>query len=169
MKLECCSKSAEETEALGGTLAQVLSPGDVIILSGQLGAGKTVFCRGVVHGLGSKDQVTSPTFSLLNVYIGRLPVYHFDVYRLDNPDEAWVLGLDDYVNGDGITIVEWGEKIEDLLPEDRLEVRILYGRRADERRIHFAPRGIWQSKMALLQAKLAAAAEVIAHGTHCCS
>ncbi len=110
--------------ALGAEVAAGLRAGDVLALAGQLGAGKTHFCKGIVSGLGGDPgQVTSPTFTLVHEYTcgSRLPVYHFDWYRLDSPAELLAVGWDDYLDeGDGVLLVEWADKFTDLLPPDAL-------------------------------------------------
>ncbi|MDI6710098.1 MAG: tRNA (adenosine(37)-N6)-threonylcarbamoyltransferase complex ATPase subunit type 1 TsaE [Bacillota bacterium] len=116
--------SPEETLALGAALGQLLRPGDLLCLSGDLGAGKTAFAQGVARGLGVEGPVTSPTFIIVNEYEGRLPFYHFDVYRLDDPEEITLLGFDDYLEGNGVTLIEWAERIERALPEERLGIKI---------------------------------------------
>ncbi|HHX76773.1 MAG TPA: tRNA (adenosine(37)-N6)-threonylcarbamoyltransferase complex ATPase subunit type 1 TsaE [Firmicutes bacterium] len=128
-------------EKLGAT---VTSPG-VIVLSGDLGAGKTTFTRGIARGLGIKDTVHSPTFNLLNIYTGgRFPLYHFDFYRLDNYEELWDLDLEEYFFGDGLTVVEWGSKFTDILPKEYLEVFFSLSSRGETNRIiSFLPSGIW--------------------------
>lgn len=111
--------------AYGREFAGRLGPGDVVALSGDLGAGKTHFCKGVVAGLGCGDDVTSPTFSLVREYRGgRLPVFHFDFYRLDSPAEVLAIDWEEYVENDGILLVEWAEKFLDLLPEGTIRIRI---------------------------------------------
>lgn len=143
------SHSSEETWELARRLAPTLSKGDLISLTGDLGAGKTVFTQGIAAGLGVVEPVTSPTFTIIKEYDeGILPLYHFDVYRIFSPDELEELGFDEYFYGDGVTVVEWGDKIEELLPDVRLEVRIL--RLVDEsyRRIEINPYGDeWQHKV----------------------
>lgn len=107
---------AEMIEA-GRRFADTLRSGDVVALNGDLGAGKTHFCKGLVAGFGSEDEVTSPTFALVQEYrSGRLPIYHFDWYRLENPIELYGLGWDDYLDEDGIVVVEWAEKFPGMLP-----------------------------------------------------
>ncbi len=142
------SHSPEETWGLASKLAIVLSKGDLINLSGDLGAGKTVFTKGLAAGLGIIEPVTSPTFTIIKEYgEGRLPLYHFDVYRLFSPDELEELGFDEYFYGDGLTVIEWGDKVEELLPDIRLDVKIL--RLVDDnfRRIEISPYGdAWQEK-----------------------
>lgn len=142
------SHSPEETWELAKKLAPILSEGDVINLSGDLGAGKTVFTKGLAEGLGIDEPVTSPTFTLIREYQGRLPLYHFDVYRLADPDELDELGVDEYFYGDGVSVVEWGDKVEILMPDVHLVVKIM--RLVDEsfRRIEIIPHGdAWQKKV----------------------
>ena len=111
------SHSPAETIALARTLAATLRRGAVLALSGDLGAGKTHFVKGLAAGLGTAASVTSPTFTLLHEYPGgRLPLYHFDFYRLDHADEALRIGLDEYLDGDGACAIEWAEKFPALLP-----------------------------------------------------
>ena len=111
------SHSPAETIACARTLAATICRGDVLALSGDLGAGKTHFVKGLAAGLGTAASVTSPTFTLLHEYPGgRLPLYHFDFYRLDNAEEALRIGLDEYLDGDGACVIEWAEKFPALLP-----------------------------------------------------
>ena len=113
----------EETRALGAALAKVLYPGDFVALEGELAAGKTCLVQGMALGLGHTGTVTSPTFTLLHLYEeGRLPLYHFDVYRLTAPEELESLGYEDYFYGDGICVVEWSGLVAAYLPERRLSV-----------------------------------------------
>jgi tRNA threonylcarbamoyladenosine biosynthesis protein TsaE len=130
------SRSPAETFAHGQSVADALKPGAVLALRGDLGAGKTHFVKGIAAGLGaSPDDVTSPTFTLVHEYIGgRLPVFHFDLYRLDDADEVLRIGLDDYLAEDGVVIIEWADKFPELLPEETrwLHFRVLEG---DEREI----------------------------------
>lgn len=133
--------SPEATMALGEELGRLLKGGEVICLTGDLGAGKTHFAKGVARGLGITELVTSPTFTLINEYSGRLPLYHVDVYRLGGPDEAYDLGLEEYLYGDGVTLVEWPGRVEELLPADRLVIEITRADGEDEniRDIKFNP------------------------------
>ena len=111
------SNSVEETIAAGRTYGRNAAKGDVFALTGDLGAGKTHFVKGLVAGLGSGAEVTSPTFVLVHEYEdGRLPVYHFDFYRLDNSEAVLRLGFDDYVFGDGVSLIEWADRYSDLIP-----------------------------------------------------
>jgi len=111
------SPSAEDTIAFGQSIAATLRRGDVLALCGELGAGKTHFVKGVTSGLGADAPVTSPTFTLIHEYFGgRLPAYHFDFYRLDDEFEALKIGLDEYLDGDGVCLIEWADKFPALLP-----------------------------------------------------
>jgi tRNA threonylcarbamoyladenosine biosynthesis protein TsaE len=113
------SNSPAETIAAGCTYAGSARPGDVFALIGDLGAGKTQFVKGFVAGLGSRAEVTSPTFVLVHEYEdGRLPVYHFDFYRLDNSEAVLRLGFDEYVFGDGVSLIEWADRYSDLIPKE---------------------------------------------------
>ena len=119
------TESAADTRALGERLAGQLKAGDVILLEGELGAGKSEFARGVAKGLGVQETVTSPSFTILNVYeSGRLPLYHFDWYRLESAEELYELGMDEYLGGDGIALVEWPGICPDAVPEKHLRIRI---------------------------------------------
>ncbi|HEY4282368.1 MAG TPA: tRNA (adenosine(37)-N6)-threonylcarbamoyltransferase complex ATPase subunit type 1 TsaE [Chthoniobacterales bacterium] len=112
------SNSPAETEALGRQFAGEIAPGSVVALEGELGAGKTQFTRGIVTGLGSDAAVTSPTFTIVHEYDGgRLPIFHFDFFRLENRERLIQLGLDDYLFGDGVCIVEWADRFADVIPE----------------------------------------------------
>ena len=123
MKFE--SFSAEETYALGKKLGEEAKPGAVYCLSGDLGVGKTVFTKGFAVGLGVTDTVNSPTFTILQVYEeGRLPFYHFEVYRIADPEEMDEIGYEDYFFGPGVCLIEWATLIEDLLPQEVMHVSI---------------------------------------------
>lgn len=118
------SHSEEETEQLGERLGQALSPGAVVAYTGGLGMGKTAFTRGLARGLGCTERVTSPTFTLVNEYPGRIPLFHFDVYRLSGSNALYDIGWDDYLDRGGVCAVEWSENIADALPEDTVFVRL---------------------------------------------
>jgi tRNA threonylcarbamoyladenosine biosynthesis protein TsaE len=135
------SHSSEETRNLGERLAHILRPGDVITLSGDLGAGKTVFTKGLAEGMSISETVTSPTFTIIKEYEGRLALYHFDVYRLADPDELDELGVDEYFYSDGVSVVEWGDKVASLIPEEHLEIKIIRLIDDDSRRIEVTPHG----------------------------
>ena len=115
--------SKEETARLGLSLAGLFVPGDVVLLKGDLGAGKTTFTGGVAKGLGIEEHVISPTFNIMKCYFdGRIPLYHIDAYRLEN--QPIEIGLDEYIEGDGVCLVEWPGYIESLLPDERLEITL---------------------------------------------
>lgn len=119
------TKSEKETFELGFSIGKEAEPGEVYALSGDLGVGKTVFTKGVAAGLEVKEQVNSPTFTIVQVYeSGRLPFYHFDVYRIGDPEEMDEIGYEDYFYGEGLCLVEWADLIEELMPEDTKWVTI---------------------------------------------
>lgn len=119
------SRSAEETRALGKKMGEEAKASDVIALTGDLGVGKTVFTKGIAEGLGITEPVSSPTFTILQEYrSGRLPLYHFDVYRIGDPEEMDEVGFDDYIYGDGLCLIEWAELISDLMPEHYRQITI---------------------------------------------
>lgn len=120
--LEITTGTAGETERLGEEVARLLQPGDAVLLSGDLGAGKTTFTRGLARGLGAAGPVTSPTFTLMHQYDGRLPVYHFDLYRLEEAGDLAELGLAEFLYGDGVAVVEWPDLLGEWRPHDCLEV-----------------------------------------------
>ena len=104
------SASASQTHRLGALLGGLLRAGDVVLLEGPLGAGKTALTQGIGAGLGIRETINSPTFTLLKEYMGRLPLYHFDLYRIDDPDELFALGFEDYFGGEGVCVVEWADR-----------------------------------------------------------
>jgi tRNA threonylcarbamoyladenosine biosynthesis protein TsaE len=114
--------SPAQTQALAEKLVPFLKPGDVISLTGDLGAGKTCFVQGLAHGLKIKNHVTSPTFNIIKEYAGLLPLYHFDVYRFKSAEQLIELGYEEYFFGEGVSVIEWGDKISKLLPSDYLEI-----------------------------------------------
>ncbi len=118
------SNSCEETQKIAADFAKTLKGGDVICMRGGLGAGKTAFTQGLARGLNVREPVTSPTFTIVNEYEGRLMLYHFDVYRISDSDEMYEIGYEEYVYGNGVSVIEWPQRIEDILPEKRYEVDI---------------------------------------------
>ena len=118
------SNSAKETENIAKAFAKTLKSGDVVCLNGDLGVGKTAFTAGLAKGLGITDYISSPTFTIVNCYSGSVPLYHFDVYRISDSTEMYDIGFDEYIEGDGIAVIEWAEMIEDILPLKRYEVTI---------------------------------------------
>ena len=130
------TKSPEQTELLGKKLAELLRPGDVIAYYGDLGAGKTAFTRGLAAGLGIREAVTSPTYTIVNEYLsGRMPLFHFDMYRLSSSDELFDIGWEDYLARGGVCAVEWSENVENALEEDTIRVDIRRGDTDQQRRI----------------------------------
>ncbi len=134
-------KSLEETEKFGKKLGSLLESGDILCLNGDLGAGKTTLTKSIGLGLEVDDYITSPTFSLVNIYSGRLEVYHFDVYRLESIDEVYDLGFEEYFYGQGVSIIEWAEKIESILPKERVDLNISYGEDGTSRLIEIKGSG----------------------------
>jgi len=117
--------SPEETLEIGKLLGENAAPGEVYALIGDLGAGKTVFTKGFAQELGIEEPVNSPTFTILQIYEeGRIPLYHFDVYRIEEPEEMEEVGFDEYIDGDGVCLIEWAGRIGDLLPPEVIVVRI---------------------------------------------
>ena len=130
------TNSPAETEALGQRLAERLQPGDVIAYTGDLGAGKTAFTRGLARGLGITERITSPTFTIVNEYQGgRLPLFHFDMYRLGSSEELYEIGWEDYLARGGVCAVEWSEIVADALEEDCIQVDIRQGDTENQRKI----------------------------------
>ena len=122
--MQYMTNSPEETEALGAALAKLLQPGTVIAYRGDLGAGKTAFTRGLAKGLGCKELVTSPTYTIVNEYLGgRIPLFHFDMYRLRSSDDLFDIGWEDYLDRNGICAVEWSENVADAM-EDPITVTV---------------------------------------------
>jgi tRNA threonylcarbamoyladenosine biosynthesis protein TsaE len=138
--LEFTSHSPEETQKLGKRLGELALSGDIFLLSGKLGAGKTCLTQGIARGLGITESVLSPSFVLVRELKGRLPLYHADLYRLDNIEEISELGLDEYLFGKGLTVIEWANKGLTILPEEHLLVEIDY-LEDDERRIKLTAKG----------------------------
>ena len=119
------SNNVKETQNIAKTFAKTLEPGDVICLNGDLGVGKTAFVQGLADGLKICEPITSPTFTIVNCYeSGIMPFYHFDVYRIEDCDEMYEIGYDEYVFGNGIAVIEWPEKIADILPHRRYDITI---------------------------------------------
>lgn len=116
--------SRDETVNVGRKLGKLLGKGDIVCINGGLGSGKTVFTCGIAASLGISGYVTSPTFTIVNEYDSEIPLYHFDVYRLEHPEDMFEIGFDEYIAGDGITVIEWANLIEAVLPEERISVNI---------------------------------------------
>lgn len=145
------TSSVEATQGLAAALASLAQPGDLVVLAGDLGAGKTAFVQGFGRGLGVGEPITSPTFTLVQEYVGRLPVHHVDVYRLDQLSEVVDLGLSELLDDDGVVLIEWGDAILPLLPADLLEVRLTFGAADDDRTVVLRSSGrSWLRRMASL-------------------
>lgn len=140
-KLKIELDTLEETEVFGKKLGSLLKEGDIVCLNGELGAGKTTLTKSIGIGLEVEEYITSPTFALINEYRGKLPVYHFDVYRLENIDELDDLGFDEYFYGQGVCIIEWAQKIEDFLPKERIVLDIVNGEEENQRIISLSGSG----------------------------
>lgn len=151
MKLR--SEDVGDTRAVGAALAGVLVRGDVVVLAGDLGTGKTAFAQGIATGLGVEDRVTSPSFMIVRVYEGRLPLHHVDVYRLDHVQELHDLGFEEIVDSRGITVIEWGDRVAPVLPADRLEVG-LERTSPEGREIEVTTSGAWREREGDLTAAL---------------
>ncbi len=124
-KLDCISHSEAQTQRLGLRLGTLVSPGSVVLLEGTMGAGKTVFAQGVALGLEVREQVTSPSYTLIKEYqSGRLPFFHIDLYRISSNESLWSLGLEEYLEGEGVCVIEWARKVRDFLPESWLMINI---------------------------------------------
>ena len=133
------SHSASETRAVGRKAGEVAQPGDVLLLSGTLGSGKTRFAQGVLWGLGGDEYARSPTFVIVAQYRARLTMYHMDLYRVETDDETYDLGLDEYLSGEGVCVVEWADKALDLFPDWSLMVHMEHTG-ADSRRLRLSDR-----------------------------
>ncbi len=118
------SYSYNDTQKIAAEIAGSLKGGDFIAMYGDLGAGKTAFVQGLAKALGITSNITSPTFTIINEYEGRLPLYHFDVYRIADCDEMYEIGYDEYISGDGVCIIEWAELIEEMIPENAVWIKI---------------------------------------------
>ena len=125
--MQFVSHNTQETEQFGEEVAKSLRGGDVLAFTGSLGMGKTAFTRGLARGLGCRGRVTSPTFTIVNEYDGKTPLFHFDMYRLGSSDDLFVIGWDDYLARGGVCAVEWSERVSDALPDDTIYVDIARG------------------------------------------
>ena len=139
MNLTIITKIPEETKNLGKEVGKLAKPGDLLAFYGELGAGKTCFIQGISLGLKVKDYVTSPSFTIINEYQGKVPIYHFDLFRL-NAEEIFELGYEEYFYGEGLTVIEWAEKIEQFLPKEHLKIDIKF-KDLYERKISFISQG----------------------------
>ena len=140
-QLRVVTRSPEKTQDLGRLLGASAMPGDLLLLSGPLGSGKTCLVQGVAFGLGVEEYARSPSFVIVNRYRGRLELYHVDLYRLEDPREIIDLGLDEYLGGTGVCAVEWAERAAALFPEEHMWIELAYGEAESERRINLKARG----------------------------
>lgn len=139
--------SADATRAVAAALAEKLVPGDLVLLVGDLGAGKTAFVQGLAKGLGVDEPVTSPTFTIVQQYEGRLRLAHVDVYRLDRVQDLYDLGFDEMIDGGGVTVVEWGDLVAQAIPTEHLLVRIDPGEADNERVLELSYHGArWRGR-----------------------
>ena len=146
--VEVSSTGVDHTRSLAAALGELIRAGDILVLIGDLGAGKTAFAQGLGAGLGVTDTITSPTFALVQSYRGRLDLHHLDVYRLGQVNEALDLGLAELLDDDAVMVIEWGDTIAPVLPHDYLEVRLAYSDADGERLIRFSPVGSrWSARM----------------------
>lgn len=167
--LTVVTRSAEETRVVGASLAPTLLPGDVVSLTGDLGAGKTVFVQGLAAALGAESRVTSPSFTIVHEYDARYPIIHLDIYRLDSFQEVLDLGFEEFLDPSAVVVIEWGEAIGPLLPKRYLEVDL---RRPDDvddddaRRVTFRPHGAeWIVKIQSMRDTAETLLDAISAGT----
>jgi tRNA threonylcarbamoyladenosine biosynthesis protein TsaE len=147
MKLVTVTHSAAETGALAARLGAIVRAGDVVVLAGELGAGKTVFAKGIATALGITEPVVSPSFTIVREYDAPLPLVHVDVYRIDHLQELHDLGFDDLIGTDAVTVVEWGDRVTALLPVDRLDIALEPGLDDDDRVVTIEPAGVtWRER-----------------------
>ena len=156
MRVELWAGTAEATRAVGEAFAVLLRPRDAVLLTGELGAGKTTLVQGIARGLGVTDRVVSPTFTLVREYHGRLEVAHVDVYRLERIQDVIDLGLEELGEGEAVLLVEWGDAVEEVLPADHLTIELTGGEDDEARRLAFTPGGqTWVERWERLEHSLA--------------
>lgn len=122
--MEFITKTVEDTIKLGNQIGTYVNPGDILCINGDLGTGKTHLVKGIAEGLGIDESITSPTFNIVNEYHGRLKLYHFDVYRVNDPDEIAALGFDEYIFDEAVSVIEWANFIMELIPKEHIEINI---------------------------------------------
>jgi tRNA threonylcarbamoyladenosine biosynthesis protein TsaE len=163
--IEARTGSVEETRKLGAAVAELCRPGDVVLLAGHLGAGKTALAQGFGTAFGVEQPITSPTFVLARHYPGRIPLHHLDVYRLDQMEELHDLGLPEILDERGVILIEWGDAIAPALPSEYLEIRLAFGETDDARRITFRLVGRrWSGRMVALQLALLPWSDAVTEG-----
>lgn len=133
--LKITTHNVYETEKTGFALAKTLKPGNIVALKGELGAGKTAFVRGLARGLGYEGEVTSPTYALVHEYRGKVPLFHFDMYRINDMDALYSTGFFDFLDENSIIAIEWSENIEFALPKNKISVTLSYGKNENDRKI----------------------------------
>jgi len=134
MKKSIILKTEEDTKAFGASLAENIRPGDIFALVGDLGTGKTTLAKAIAAALSVKETITSPTFTIVSEYLsGRIPFYHFDVYRVHEEEELFEIGFEEYLEGNGVCVIEWGDLVKDILPSRTKWIRLRYGKKEDER------------------------------------
>src|SRR5690554_3092802 len=138
---EILTNSPQQTYELGKRIGQILKPGAVICLSGEMGAGKTAITQGIVKGVGVDTYVTSPTYTIINEYDGEIPIFHFDVFRIEDVEELYQIGFDEYLYGEGIVIIEWASLIEEALPHEYLWINIGKGKNFNDRILTLTAKG----------------------------
>lgn len=134
-RIEFTSNSSEDTFNIAKSFSKELRKGDVVALIGNLGTGKTVFVKGICEGLNAKQNPLSPTFSIINEYIGKLTIYHFDFYRIKDIEELYDIGYEDYFNDESLCLIEWADLFESVLPENHIRVFMLFGENENQRKI----------------------------------
>jgi tRNA threonylcarbamoyladenosine biosynthesis protein TsaE len=156
MRVELRATTADDTRAVGEAVAGLLRPRDAVVLTGELGAGKTTLAQGIARGLDVTDQVVSPTFTLVREYHGRLEVAHVDIYRLERMQDVMDLGLEELGDGEAVLLVEWGEAIDEILPADHLTIELTGDADDEARRLTFTPGGqSWRERWERLEQVLA--------------
>lgn len=156
MRVELRAGTADDTRGVGEAIAGLLRQRDAVILTGELGAGKTTLVQGIARGLGVTDQVVSPTFTLVREYHGRLEVAHVDVYRLERIQDVMDLGLEEIADGEAVLLVEWGDAVQEVLPADHLTIELIGDGDGEERRLTFTPGGqTWVERWERLEMALA--------------
>lgn len=138
---EIITNSPDETFILGEKVGRLVKPGMVLCLSGEMGAGKTAMTQGIVKGAGVEDYVTSPTYTIVNEYRGQIPIYHFDVFRIEDIEELYEIGFDEYLDGEGVVIIEWASHIKEILPQEYLWIFIEKGKNFANRILTFTAKG----------------------------
>ncbi|MCE5286441.1 MAG: tRNA (adenosine(37)-N6)-threonylcarbamoyltransferase complex ATPase subunit type 1 TsaE [Pelosinus sp.] len=143
------TQSPAETFLFGQKIAGLLTAGDVLCLAGDLGAGKTLFTQGLAQGMGFREDVTSPTFAIMNVYEAKIPIYHFDLYRLDYAEQLYDIGFEEYTgrNSSGMAVIEWPDKFPEALPDENLWIEITSGQYTEERLLRIKPNGEYYQKL----------------------